>query len=326
MIDWEEIKARHHIEDVLAKRGIPMRRSQRGWMAKCPLHNEKEGMSFSVDAEKQRWRCFGKCDCGGDVLRLVMELDEVDATGAAEILEGRPLRSAACSGAPPPKRELRPAPVTVETPRELPRLPRLWTGEARHWQAVAKLRKLPHEGGVAAAVKHGTLRFCMAYDQPAWAVLDVDNPCNAQVRRMDGELFFDRVKSMGIRGNWAAWPVGLNVALRMSACPIMLVEGTGDFVAGWHCAVEGFTDGVPVAMFGASNPIHESALALLEGRRVEIIEQHDQAGAKAAARWREQLESARCEVVTRLVPTPGEDLNDHIAAGRAMELIFPNQP
>jgi len=315
-IDWEDIKARHSIEDELIKRGFTLRRTARGYAMKCPLHQEQEGMSFSIDVQKQFWNCFGKCGCGGDVLKLVMELDEVDATTAAEILEGRSLRDDPNLKHVPRTPRLVPPKVEVEHLRELPQIPKMYRGEQRHWDAVAKVRKLPHAGGVIEAVNQGVLRFCLAYDLPAWAVLDVDNPCNVQVRRLDGGLWFDRVKSMGVTNNWAKWPVGLSAALKQPQMPILLVEGTGDFVAGWHCAVDGYTSAIPVAMFGASNPIHDGALTLIEGRRVEIVEQHDQAGAKAADRWREQLEAIGCEVITRLVPTPGEDLNDHLSRGR----------
>lgn len=313
-IDWEDIKARHTIEGELIKRGFNLRRSGRGYLMRCPLHQEQEGMSFSIDVQKQLWRCFGKCQCGGDVLKLVMELEEVDATGAAEILEGRPLRDG--QAMPTKPRAPRPVPLEMTEIRQLPSIPKLYKGEQRHWDAVAKVRKLPHSGGVVEAVNRGVLRYCLAYDQPAWAVLDVDNPCNVQVRRLDGGLWFDRVKSMGVTNNWAKWPVGLSAALKLPKDPILLVEGTGDFIAAWHCAVDGYTNAIPVAMFGASNPIHDGALSLIEGRRIEIIEQHDQAGAKAADRWREQLEACGCEVITRLVPTPGEDLNDHLSRGR----------
>lgn len=315
-IDWADIKARHAIEDVLIRRGYNLRRSSNGYTMKCPLHQEQKGESFTIDVKRQFWFCHGKCGCGGDVLKLVMELDEVDATGAAEILEGRPLRDGHHVPAKP--REARPVPVEYLDIRPLPSVPKLYKGEERHLQAVATARKLPDLAGVRLARDLGVLRFCVAYDQPAWAVLDVANPCNVQVRRLDGGLWFDRVKSMGITGNWAKWPVGLSAAMRplWIKAPIMLVEGTGDFIAAWHCAADGLTNAIPVAMFGASQPIHDGALTLMEGRRVEIIEQHDQAGAKAADRWREQLAAVGCEVITRLVPTPGEDLNDHISKGR----------
>ena len=36
----------------------------------CPFHGEVHGKSFSYSADKQVWRCFGECHCGGDVIEL----------------------------------------------------------------------------------------------------------------------------------------------------------------------------------------------------------------------------------------------------------------
>ncbi len=36
----------------------------------CPFHKEKHGKSFSYNATKHIWRCFGECHCGGDVIDL----------------------------------------------------------------------------------------------------------------------------------------------------------------------------------------------------------------------------------------------------------------
>ena len=36
----------------------------------CDIHGEKEGKSFSYSPSLNKWRCFGKCKCGGDVIRL----------------------------------------------------------------------------------------------------------------------------------------------------------------------------------------------------------------------------------------------------------------
>jgi hypothetical protein len=160
----------------------------------------------------------------------------------------------------------------------------------------------------------GVLRFTVAYQHPAWAILDVDNPCNTQVRRMDGKLWFDRAKVMGITGNWAAWPVGLTVADKFPDLPLVLVEGTGDFVAAYDAVAATHWNAIPIAMFGASQKIHPGALPLLAEKTITIIEQHDPAGARATANWAEQLATVGATVTTWQVPTPGSDLNDHIAA------------
>lgn len=45
------------------------------WRGRCPLHQEKTG-SFSVFQEegRWRWRCFGACAMGGDIVALKREL------------------------------------------------------------------------------------------------------------------------------------------------------------------------------------------------------------------------------------------------------------
>lgn len=319
-IDWEEIKGRHPIEDVLERRGVKLTRSGTGFLCKCPLHNEHKGTAFSVDPHKQLWSCFGKCQTGGDVIKLVMLWDSVDTVTAAEILEGRKL--ADDPALPRVKRERPVRPVEIPVMRELPSIPKLYAGELRHWQALADLRKLPNHYGVELAVRNGVIRFCLAYEKPAWAVLDVSEPCNVQVRRLDGQMWFGgERKVMGIKHNWARWPVGLTVALRNPQAEIMLVEGTGDFLAAYHLASEAVTNAIPLAMFGASNPIHDGALAFLCGRAVHIIEQHDEAGAVATERWHEQLTASGCRVRVSKVPTEGEDLNDHISAGRDLGMF-----
>lgn len=313
MIDYADIKARHRIEDVLTRSGVKLRKTAAGFACKCPLHGEVEGESFQINTRKQLAHCFGKCQAGWDVIKLVMDLESVDAIGACELLENKPLRDGQKVERAP--REVPEPPPRVQQPRELPAIPKLWKGEARHWQQVADLRRLPYADGVRMAVENGVLRFCVAYDTPAWAVLDVGNPCNVQVRRLDGQLWFERAKVMGIKGNWAAWPVGLSVALRHPRTEVLLVEGTGDFIAAWHCVASCATGGIPVAMFGAGQSIHEAALALLTARRVRIIEQHDEAGAKAAQRWAAQLAQVGCDVQVHRVPGEGADLNDYITAG-----------
>lgn len=43
---------------------------------KCPLHQEQRGRSFVVWTDSQTWRCFGRCNTGGDVIQLVQECME----------------------------------------------------------------------------------------------------------------------------------------------------------------------------------------------------------------------------------------------------------
>ena len=58
----------------LAGRFTTLRRTGSGRLAGlCPLHDDKSP-SFSVDPERQSWRCFGACGTGGDVISLAQAL------------------------------------------------------------------------------------------------------------------------------------------------------------------------------------------------------------------------------------------------------------
>ena len=321
-IDPDQIKARHTIEDLLMKRGVHLRKATAGHTCKCPIHQEQSGTSFSINTRKQLWFCHGKCGTGGDIFTLIQHLDgAADWIEAAEILENRPLRDTPSDPArkwtPPPKRA---APLEVLSPRTLPDLPKLYLGHIRHLQQVATQRKLEHWSGPCLMQALGVLRFTVAYQHPAWAILDVDNPCNVQVRRMDGKLWFQRAKVMGITSNWAPWPVGLSVAEKFPELPLLLVEGTGDFVAAYDQVAATHISAVPVAMFGASQKIHPQALPLMADKTVTIIQQNDPAGERASATWAEQLTATGCRVTTWTVPLEGGDLNDWVSAGNHLTL------
>lgn len=332
MIDFPAIKARHPLEDVLTRRGVPLRRVPGGWTAKCPIHGEQNGASFSVNERKQVWFCHGRCATGGDVFTLVQHLDGAEtAQAAAEILEGRPLTEQ--------ERQAPRTPAVVQErivrERELPRPPQFWKGKEDHHRRVAAARGL-HYSAISTAQAEGCLRYCLASWRaeepgfPAYAVLDVQNPCNIQVRRLEtdaagkGLPFPWGPKVMGIRGNWASWPVGLTAAARHPDSLLLLVEGTGDFLAGWDIRAR-IHDVLPIAMFGASQLIHEGALPCFTGRDILIIEQHDAAGALAADRWQAQLAPLQPRSLRRWkAPHEGHDLNDHLATGGTADEVLSN--
>ncbi len=85
-INFDAIRASHRIEDVCASRGIELRKAGKSLDAPCLLHQEKRGRAFTVFPDKQRWRCYGKCDKGGDVIDLVAALDGITVAEAAEKL------------------------------------------------------------------------------------------------------------------------------------------------------------------------------------------------------------------------------------------------
>ncbi|MCE5335542.1 MAG: CHC2 zinc finger domain-containing protein, partial [Desulfobacteraceae bacterium] len=68
-------------------RVVPLRRSGKRHVGLCPFHQEKTP-SFQVDAENQLYYCFG-CGKGGDVLRFVMEHQNLPFAEAAKFLAER---------------------------------------------------------------------------------------------------------------------------------------------------------------------------------------------------------------------------------------------
>lgn len=310
MIDFEAIKSRHTIESVLERRGVVHKR----FMAPCPIHQEKHGTSFSFDPRRQLWNCFGACQRGGDVITLIEAWDGVDKVAACEILEGRPLSDSERHAEQAVKTSAPALHAVRALPQCLDMCPDLSKGSESDWHALAAIRQLAGIDGIALAVDMGVLRFATVYRQPAWVVLDVENPCNVQCSRLDGQLWFTGDKLLGVKGNWAKWPVGLHVAIRHAAAKIALVEGRGDFMAAYQMHATGQLNAVPVAMFGASMPIHDGALPFFAEREIVIMQQNDTAGEKAAARWSKQLHQAGAVGRIKVVPGHGNDLNDWLSA------------
>lgn len=340
MIDFAAIKARHSIESVLERRyNLVLKRAAGGWLIKCPIHGEQKGTSFGVNERKQLWRCYGKCQSGGSVLDLVMAMEgAANALAAAEILEGRPLTEEEKSR-PRPQRlaRLQFSDERVEARAAMP-LPRMFRADQlkekpqHYFEVIGKARGL-HWVSIQMAHDAGCLRFCQAQWRDAgerfncYAIMDAENPANVQFRRMDAGpdgkalCFWGDTKVMGWRGNQGNWPVGVDVAIANPQSTILLVEGTGDFLAGWDIRGLGF-DVIPVGIFGASNSISPHALPFFERRQVIIAQQHDVACQVAAERWTQQLTAHNAQVRTWLVPMEGADLNDYISEGGDVNLIL----
>ncbi|MBR6778847.1 MAG: DNA primase [Clostridia bacterium] len=79
----EELKSRNEIVDVASKYMTLNRRGANFW-ACCPFHMEKTP-SFSIKQDGQFYKCFG-CGESGNVIGLVMKLENVDFPTAVEML------------------------------------------------------------------------------------------------------------------------------------------------------------------------------------------------------------------------------------------------
>lgn len=86
---------RHFIDELLARTDIvelidsrvPLKKAGANHMACCPFHQEKSP-SFSVNASKQFYYCFG-CGATGNALSFLMEYDRLEFVAAIEELASR---------------------------------------------------------------------------------------------------------------------------------------------------------------------------------------------------------------------------------------------
>ena len=85
--DWlDEVRQRSDIVEIVSEH-VQLRQNGRRYLGLCPFHGEKTP-SFSVDAEKQFYYCFG-CHAGGNVFRFVMAIENMDFPEAARHLAER---------------------------------------------------------------------------------------------------------------------------------------------------------------------------------------------------------------------------------------------
>jgi len=82
----EEIKEANNIVDVISEY-VSLKRMGTSYKGLCPFHKEKTP-SFSVSSDRQIFHCFG-CGLGGDVIRFVMRVENVEFQEAIEILADR---------------------------------------------------------------------------------------------------------------------------------------------------------------------------------------------------------------------------------------------
>lgn len=204
--------------------------------------------------------------------------------------------------------------------REKPHLPALLAPTSDEAEQIARQRHVSPES-VLYAASLGVLFVARWRGFPAWAVTDSAR-WNCQFRRMDGKPFphpAGAKKTLAAPGSWASWPIG--AADLAIAENVLLVEGSGDFLAAWHFITAEHLHGrcAAVAMTGAANWIPSEALQEIAKKRVRIFPHLDtsKAGEEAALRWETQITkaggSAHCYDLNELTTFAGEgvgDLND----------------
>jgi DNA primase len=87
-LDFQSLKQAVSVERVLADRGLLARLRPRGpaWVGPCPLHGGDNPNAFVVHRQRNLWRCFTRCNSGGDVVALVRRLDGTDYRATAVYL------------------------------------------------------------------------------------------------------------------------------------------------------------------------------------------------------------------------------------------------
>jgi hypothetical protein len=238
-----------------------------------------------------------------DACRLFIELAGV---------KGEPNEPRRGPQAPQVRKIEAPAPA-----REKPSLPALRAPTSEEAEIIAAQRHVSPES-VLFAASLGALTVAPWRGFPAWCVTDSAR-WNCQFRRMDGKPFphpAGAKKTLAAPGSWASWPIG--AADLAGAESVLLVEGSGDFLAAWHFITAEHLHGRcgVVCMTGAANWIPSEALHEIAKRRTRIFPHLDRsrAGEEAALRWETQLTkaggSAHCFDLHGLTTASGEEVGD----------------
>ena len=82
-----ELRNRSNIKDVVSSYVVLKKSRGTDWVACCPFHNEKTP-SFYVHEAQRYFHCFG-CSKGGDVIKFIMEIEQVSFWDAVKILADR---------------------------------------------------------------------------------------------------------------------------------------------------------------------------------------------------------------------------------------------
>lgn len=88
-VDYKEIKARVSLEMALNHYGVfkAMKKSGANYVGVCPIHKGTNPRQFSINLEKNMWRCFGNCKVGGNVLDFVAQMENVSIREAGLLLK-----------------------------------------------------------------------------------------------------------------------------------------------------------------------------------------------------------------------------------------------
>ena len=85
--DFDTVKERVDIAQVIEEHGVHLKKSGRGLTGLCPFHTEKTP-SFHVNPDTRSYKCFG-CGRSGDVFTILEEIDGLTKAEALKVLAER---------------------------------------------------------------------------------------------------------------------------------------------------------------------------------------------------------------------------------------------
>jgi len=273
-LDFRRLKRIVTIEQVLASKGIRLRRRGAHLVGPCPIHCGDNPSAFTVHRQRNIWRCFTGCDAGGDVVELARLLEGGSYTAAATCLAR--LAGQAAPEWRPRTPLARPRPFQPFT-RQLPLDP-----TARFLAHKGIRPEIARRFQVGAFYGHGMLAGCIAvrlFDPKG-------TPLGYAGRRLDPEMATTHGKwklPCGLPRNTLLY--GYHHTLHLLHCGVVLVEGPWGVLRLAQL-------GIPaVALLGAHlSPTQQSLLRDLP--KVVILMDGDEAGRNAAATIRQALPNA----------------------------------
>src|SRR3989449_9603107 len=85
--DFDTVKERVDIYQVVSEHGVILKKSGRGFTGLCPFHSEKTP-SFHVNLETRSYKCFG-CSESGDIFTILEKIDGLTPAEALKVLAER---------------------------------------------------------------------------------------------------------------------------------------------------------------------------------------------------------------------------------------------
>ena len=302
-IDKDDLKRRLPLPQLMAALGHGDRAKRSAF---CPFHENTRTPAFSIWQNERGWRWKCHAGCGES---LGKSLDEISYLRLLfnETFKSALRRFADLSGGLPaddaPRISKRQQSAFIAARKQVKWPPDMHAGSDADLRAVANLRAVSFDA-LEMMRALGLLKFGRVCGVPAWIVLDHSNKCG-EARRMDG-LPFDEIKTPQksweqrkahtLAGSIKSWPLGARLPHKLDETfdRVLLVEGSGDFVAAHHFALKlphRERRWLPVAMLGASPSFIPEAIDALRGKLVRIVPHQDEnkAGQDAEKRWRQAL-------------------------------------